>query len=1080
MRKIYLVGLFLLFGAIAAQAATPANGTISDANLTLHFSSGPHFVSNVSPIPVAQTAYVCGTTNPCDEFRINYALSAGYTLAHPNYLFTISLGWPTHANDFDVYVLDENGVQVGQSASSSDPEAAVVPLTKDSGYLTVRVIPFAVTGDTASGVVTLGPQPDSTPHQDPNAPRFHTFAAPNGLGVDSGEPSIGVNPKTNQTMFQAGLQTLRSGFDDRYSPAKSNWAAVESQITSTFSLDPISWTDPETGRTVVSQLVSGLGRGIGCSLSAFTNDDGANWTPAEGCGLPAGADHQTVGGGHFAKLQGQTLPAATYPNAVYYCAQAGVTALCSLSLDGGLTFGPGVPMYDLTVCGGLHGHVQVSPFDGTVYVPNGGCGTNQAVVVSENNGLSWSVRPIPQSLPNSTGFSDPGVAVGAGGTVYFGYRNGDGHAHVTISHDRGVSWESDQDVGALAGIQNIQFPTLVAGDDDRAAFAFLGTTEAGNYEAPDFKGVWYLYVAMTFDGGKTWSLTNATGDDPVQRGCIWMEGGSNVCRNMLDFMGVTKDAQGRVLVGFADGCTGSCTADWPNSYSALATVARQSGGRRLYKAYDPIEPAAPATLYLSGLRTSRGVELNWAVPDHNGSPITGYRVYRGSTAGSEQPISSGIDTTKNGFVDATVSGSNTPYYRVTAVNAAGESAQSNEVHPPLAPIVIQANPCETPGVTVATDASGDQTGSTATNHLDLLSVSVAEPPFPDGVSRLVFTIKVASLSPTPQPNGAWKASFIDHSGVERFVQMNTFNPTAVAFGYGHIEVGTGGTSSNVNDGALEPGYSGYSVDGTITLVVRTDKVNVAANDLLGGVHGVTQLLAGVTAGLLLQTDSTSGDTYRVRGSANCQANNPPVAVLNASPVSGTSPLDVSFDGSASYDNDANESIAGWTFEYGDGTAGQSAAIDNASHTYTAPGTYTATLVVTDARGKQSTAASTTITVLNPATSSAHLTGGGFLEGGFTRFNFDVRGNLTGSFTFNDDDGVSFSATSGFDAYSVNGPCTTFGGNATTDDGRAVHYSVQACDKATPGNKGDTFAIDVTGGATLSRSGPIAGGNIKKH
>ena len=52
-----------------------------------------------------------------------------------------------------------------------------------------------------------------------------------------------------------------------------------------------------------------------------------------------------------------------------------------------MTFGPAVPIYT-DQCGGLHGHVKVAP-DGTVYVPNRGCGGTQGGVVSEDNGITW-------------------------------------------------------------------------------------------------------------------------------------------------------------------------------------------------------------------------------------------------------------------------------------------------------------------------------------------------------------------------------------------------------------------------------------------------------------------------------------------------------------------------------------------------------------------------------------------------------------------------------------------------------------------------------------------------------------------
>jgi hypothetical protein len=45
------------------------------------------------------------------------------------------------------------------------------------------------------------------------------------------------------------------------------------------------------------------------------------------------------------------------------------------------------------------------------------------------------------------------------------------------------------EVGRALGINNMQFPTVVAGDDGCASFAFLGTTTAGDDQAATFPGV---------------------------------------------------------------------------------------------------------------------------------------------------------------------------------------------------------------------------------------------------------------------------------------------------------------------------------------------------------------------------------------------------------------------------------------------------------------------------------------------------------------------------------------------------------------------------------------------------------------
>ena len=94
----------------------------------------------------------------------------------------------------------------------------------------------------------------------------------------------------------------------------------------------------------------------------------------------------------------------------------------------------------MTECNGLHGHIKVAPNDGTVYLPNKNCGGKAAVVVSEDNGLTWDVRPIPTS---SAGDNDPSVGIGAGGRVYVGYTASDKSPRVAVSDDRGLTWHDD-------------------------------------------------------------------------------------------------------------------------------------------------------------------------------------------------------------------------------------------------------------------------------------------------------------------------------------------------------------------------------------------------------------------------------------------------------------------------------------------------------------------------------------------------------------------------------------------------------------------------------------------------------------
>lgn len=555
--------------------SSSGEGVLTENNSKITYTAGPFLVANVTPA----TGLECGTGFPCDDFHLTVETPAGYGSDHE---MKIQIEWSNNAADFDLYVLDSSDDVIATAASSANPETVILPPT--SGDYTVRVVPFAPLGETFTGTIELTEKESNPPKSDEEPPTYKNYQAPESLpnAHDAGEPSIGVNWNTGSVMYQAYYSTYRVKFDDN-SPANASWKDVSAglpECTAETSLDPILFTDHETGRTFESQLAANPALN---SLTCFSDDDGDNWTVSEGGGIGSGVDHQTIGGGPFA--DNGIGPVTEYPNAVYYCSQDAADALCSVSRDGGLTFGPAVPIYTLEECGGLHGHVKVGP-KGTAYVPNGSCGNNQAVVVSTDNGTNWAVRKNPNSSTDVG--SDPGVEVGANGTVYFGYQNGDAHPRAAVSTDHGQTWKHDQDVGAQLGIKNIVFPKVIAGDDDRAAFAFLGTTTGGNYEASDFDGVWHLYVATTYDAGESWVTVDATPNDPVQRGSICT--GGTTCgddRNLLDFIGIDVTRDGHVLVAYADGCTGDCVAGGPNNFDALATIARQTSGKGLFARFDP-------------------------------------------------------------------------------------------------------------------------------------------------------------------------------------------------------------------------------------------------------------------------------------------------------------------------------------------------------------------------------------------------------------------------------------------------------------------------------------------------------------
>lgn len=1091
--SVVAAGLFTAFGV---WGASPSSGTLTDSQTKLTYTAGPFAVPNLTD-SVSGTP-TCSTTVPaeqCDTYTLTVNVASGDSKTKQ---ISISLSFPNSAGEFDVFVFNASNTLIASDTAGGEPSAVLIPAV--SGVYSIVVDPWNPLGQSFVGTISLQTTPTPPPPPSGIPPRYISYPAPPSAGGAnaSGEPSIGIDYKptvaslkhgtVNEggvTFFTANLNEFRVSFDDCSSPANTTWLDITSPVETVTTLDPIGFCDhfgTAPGRVFQSQLAGAT------SVVAYSDTDGNSWLQSQGSGQPAGIDHETYGGGPYNPNSTPAPPPhPLYPNAIYYCSQDSVTAFCSRSDDGGATFGAGVPIYNLTQCGGIHGHVKVAP-DGTVYVPNKQCGANQAVAVSTDNGLTWTVRPIPDSTA-SIGLTDPSLGIASDGTIYFGYQDGSGHPKIAVSPDRGVNWSASVDAGAQFGIQNSTFPEVVAGDPERAAFMFLGTPTGGNYQDPtNFKGIWHAYIATTYNGGANYVTVDATPTDPVQVGSI-CNLGTTGCesnsvggadRNMLDFMDLTIDSEGRVLGAFADGCVvGSCdaTSSPSASRSALGTILRQSGGKRMLAAFDPVEPALPgAPLLGSALQSKTGVLLSWLAPDNGGSPITGYEIFRGTASGGETLLTT-IGATKTSYLDTSAGSTTKYYYRVAAKNKIGTGPVCGEVATTPAPPV--QTPCIAPGVTVVMDPTGDQTGAPANTELDIQSITVGEPytstSTPNGLS---FRMKVENLNSPVQPNAQWTIFFTAPNGTEYFVDMNTEGAsTTPVFQYGHVTTLATGNPSLTTDGSADAG-STYTSDGTILLIIDDSKVGgLAAGNQIVNVYGETQLLVGAAGTGLLETiDSTSAGRYILIGNKACA----PKAVLTASPTSGTDPLAVNFSGASSSDPDG-DTIHSYAFNFGDGhSVTQSTA--TVSHTYATHGTYTASLTVADAGGTTSPVPATvTISVVAPPCSTT-TNGSGTISGTNASFGLtNVKSNLTGEFSYDDTKNKIQFLSSKFTSSSLSSSkkCVTFTGTATlSNSGGAVSYTVTACDNDdTSPSSADTFAIKITGAATSSQSGTLSTGDV---
>jgi hypothetical protein len=349
-----------------------------------------------------------------------------------------------------------------------------------------------------------------------------------------------------------------------------------------------------------------------------------------------------------------------------------------------------------------------------------------------------------------------------------------------------------------------------------------------------------MYIATTFDFGQTWAFENVSPEGPIQRGGVC---GDGTCRNLLDFMDIQIDKQGRVLVAGQDGCIGGCEIGGPNSFTAKAFITRQSGGKRMFSIYDPqtVEPAVPGAPRVSAAANAGNtqVTLSWPVPDNGGSPVTSYKVYR-------SPVENGLFTdatliatvTQPGYIDNAVPAGNS-YYVVTAINAVGESPYCKAVQ--AAVVVPPPSVCQLPGRPVSSDllANGSDNDSGANTPIDprvnAKILSIAEPFIGAGVEQLVFTLQVGQSTATNGPPNSqwyiiWQRQTITPESDRAYVAMRTDAAGTPSFEYGSFGVPlnptspsqTANTPMRIGDADATSSYD--PATGIIKIVISSSKL----------------------------------------------------------------------------------------------------------------------------------------------------------------------------------------------------------------------------------------------------------------
>jgi hypothetical protein len=292
------------------------------------------------------------------------------------------------------------------------------------------------------------------------------------------------------------------------------------------------------------------------------------------------------------------------------------------------------------------------------------------------------------------------------------------------SADGGVGrvrlWAGGPDAPAVAPSGGDQFFPAIAADGSGGAFVSYGqTAPGGTYD-------WYLAHGP--------SVTRVSQRSSTPNDDLFFSG-----QFIGDYSGLAvRDGKPYPI----------WTAVTPGGFLPLMQTMVFAGGRTT------VGPGAPA---LAAPAAGNGLlRLHWTAPaDDGGAPITAYNVYRGTASGGETLLGT---TGGTSYDDTSVVAGTLYWYRVSAVNAAGEGALSNEVSAPAdltLPIVAGGGP-----VAVTTTLAGENARlpfSAAGG--DQVSVLLTGSTVPGGTVSLLGP-DGTTLASRPFASGTW---FIDRT-----------------------------------------------------------------------------------------------------------------------------------------------------------------------------------------------------------------------------------------------------------------------------------------------------------------------------
>ena len=496
-----------------------------------------------------------------------------------------------------------------------DCETVPAPPTLTSGaYRGTRVAP-GVTPDFPANPNTLAPY---------DGPALAAEIFP--VGREAAEPTVGVDLEGvgfyAAAAFDAPGGALPRTVVMRSRDGGRTWEGVSPPLPEPLKSeppvngDPMVYVDTDTGRLFSLDTYD-----ADCMYLIFSDDQGESWGRNPVVCDTGVTDHQTIFSGPPTP-ELEPLVDLLYPKVIYVCYNTVAATLCVRSLDGGQTFTKAGAAYTGVepdnpgsfgffgvedFCGGLTAHLRTDSA-GRVYLPAARCAL-PSISISEDAALTWTQVlvdrdvPLPHTAAGDDFEHETTLAVDAADNLYLTWwDHNDRLPYLAVSRDHGRTWSAPLMI-APPGVEEVNFPTIDAGDAGRIAIHFPGTVVG---DRSDLLRPWNLYEVVS---------TNALDEDPLfvftvandpQRPIHRGDCGPGRCAGMFDFLdvvvpppGVPAESEG-FWAASTDTCDDNCERCATPADGADGVVVRQTAGPALRAQPLRIEDTDPAIEYRSG------------------------------------------------------------------------------------------------------------------------------------------------------------------------------------------------------------------------------------------------------------------------------------------------------------------------------------------------------------------------------------------------------------------------------------------------------------------------------------------------